>query len=139
MFYFAYGSNLSHKQMQARCPGAVFVGSAKLDGYAFRFDGFSPRWGGAAANVIPADGSSVQGALYELSPAHFDTLDELEGRGIRYDRVTLKMVTKEGETVQAAVYLRTSPAPVGLPTADYVNTIKAGMADCGIQATEALA
>ena len=36
-FYLAYGSNLSVRQMLQRCPGAVYVGTAKLKGWRLLF------------------------------------------------------------------------------------------------------
>ena len=33
MYYLAYGSNLNVEQMKKRCPDAVVVGTAVLDGY----------------------------------------------------------------------------------------------------------
>lgn len=122
--------------METRCPGAVFLTAAKLRDYQLRFDGYSARWGGAVANIVPTEGSVVWGGLYVLTPEHIEALDGYEGRGIRYDRQTLTVVTADGEKVQAAVYLRSSPQPIGKPTMAYAQAIKDGMVDCGID-TEA--
>ena len=35
--YFAYGSNLNFEQMAYRCPEAMAVGIAKLEGYELAF------------------------------------------------------------------------------------------------------
>ena len=41
---FAYGSNLDIHQVETRCPGAVLLGKATLNGYELAFDtaGYSP-------------------------------------------------------------------------------------------------
>lgn len=35
---FAYGSNLDIHQVETRCPGAVLLGKATLNGYELAFD-----------------------------------------------------------------------------------------------------
>ena len=41
MYYFAYGSNLSKKQMLARCPDSKAMFSATLPNYQLLFAGWS--------------------------------------------------------------------------------------------------
>ena len=38
-YYLAYGSNLNMEQMHYRCPGAVPLGTAELEGYRLLFKG----------------------------------------------------------------------------------------------------
>jgi hypothetical protein len=47
MLYFAYGSNMGASQFRARCPRAVQVGIARVEGYRIGFTRESKRRGGA--------------------------------------------------------------------------------------------
>ena len=79
MLYFAYGSNLDPDQMRERCPGSHVVGLAELPDHRLTFPLYSERWGGGAAGVARAHGSTVWGALYELSETDLAALDRFEG------------------------------------------------------------
>lgn len=72
-FYFAYGSNLDFNQMEQRCPGAEYLGAASLPNHELRMDG------AGFATVVPCPGSHVQGALWDLSQANQDKMDQYEG------------------------------------------------------------
>lgn len=71
--YFAYGSNMSPRQMQRRCPGAQAVGVAALRGWRFII---STRGG---ANVVPDKASLVYGVLWHVEGHHLADLDGWEG------------------------------------------------------------
>jgi gamma-glutamylcyclotransferase (GGCT)/AIG2-like uncharacterized protein YtfP len=79
MLYFAYGSNLDPDQMRKRCPDSRVVGLAELHDYRLTFPLYSEHWGGGAAGVHHAHGSTVWGVLYELSDADLAALDTIEG------------------------------------------------------------
>lgn len=80
--YFAYGSNMSHAQMQTRCPDLVFIGAVRLEGYRFVYDGYEEYRKGAVANIVPdadpgADPNSkgiVWGGLYKVTPENIANL-----------------------------------------------------------------
>lgn len=128
MYYFAYGSNLSHKQMAKRCPGSRYLGRAVLEGYAQVFDGYSELRKGAGANVVPAYGEQVTGGLYEISADNLRSLDKIE---VNYDRAEMSVKRMDGTVCEATVYLR-DPLPVGEPSAEYMAVINEGKDDCGI-------
>lgn len=69
MKYFAYGSNMSFKQMETRCPSSIFLGIAKLPKWKFRYDGYSKKWDAAVGNVIKTERQSdfVLGGLFEIN------------------------------------------------------------------------
>lgn len=71
--YFAYGSNMSPRQMQARCPGARFVGTAVLQGWRFII---AVRGG---ANIVRAPGCKVHGVLWQVRREHIAALNRWEG------------------------------------------------------------
>lgn len=77
--YFAYGSNLLQQRIQLLNPSAKRYGIGKLIDYQLNFNGFTKRWKGAPATIVPKSGSSVWGALWELDMEHMASLDEQEG------------------------------------------------------------
>ena len=78
MKYFAYGSNLNHKQMAERCPDSKFLKRVFLENYRFIFDGYSTRWDGAPENIEPSVSDMVWGGLYEISEKDLANLDKCE-------------------------------------------------------------
>lgn len=129
--YFAYGSNMDPKQMDRRCPGAVPLGPARLDGHRLVFVWDSPGWGGGVAHVERAQGSHAWGVLWDLTQDHLATLDEYEGvaSGV-YERAT-GVVLYQGEPVNAVLYraLRLRPKA---PSARYVNALVRGAKAYGV-------
>jgi gamma-glutamylcyclotransferase len=106
VIYFAYGSNLDGRQMRARCTGAEAEATAILPNHALAFGGFSHRWGGAVATIVPSRGAEVEGLLYRLPPTELLTLDRYEGCPVAYRRLA-KMVTDEhGRRRRAQVYVQ---------------------------------
>ena len=132
MLYFAYGSNLSKKQMLCRCPGNAPLGRASLPGFRLAFAGMSQRWdNGGTATIIPSEGSLVEGALYDIGPADENSLDRHEGYPNAYDKMEIAI---EGEP--AFTYYRTNADP-HLPCERYIERLKTGYRDWGIP-TDAL-
>ena len=135
--YFAYGSNLNPVQMAARCPGHRVVGRASLPGYALRFRGYGRDWAGAVGTVEPAPGGIVWGALFELTPEHYATLDEYEGYdgpgrdSNLYDRVKIEVTREDGSLVRVLTYV-IRPHAEGLPSRAYRDAIVAGMRHHGL-------
>lgn len=82
-YYFAYGSNLHPLRLGRRTPSLRLLGCAWLTGYDLRFHKVCETDGSAKANAYctgsPVDG--VRGAVYELAPDDFPTLDAVEGLG----------------------------------------------------------
>ncbi|MEM7778549.1 MAG: gamma-glutamylcyclotransferase family protein [Pseudomonadota bacterium] len=112
--YFAYGSNMSPRQMAMRCPGARPRGTAMLRDWRFII---SKRGG---ANVIPAKDARVYGVLWQINGAHIAALNGWEGvaQGV-YRRMFLPVMTDRGARM-AVTYVsrRTWPgnAPVSYMT-----------------------
>jgi gamma-glutamylcyclotransferase len=130
--YFAYGSNLASSEMELSCPGHRFVGAARLDGFRLEFRRRSVRWGGGAADLVPATGESVWGALYELPDGALEALDRKEGAGFAYRRIDVE-VELDGRPRSAIAYEvgRKEPQEVA-PTADYLRLLMAGAAERGL-------
>ena len=71
MRYFAYGSNMNIAQMQDRCPGITHIGRYQLDGFRLVFN--------YHADIIPAEGCTVHGALWLIESNYEASLDRYEG------------------------------------------------------------
>jgi gamma-glutamylcyclotransferase (GGCT)/AIG2-like uncharacterized protein YtfP len=101
ILYFAYGSNLDVEQMEARCPGSRPLVRARLDDHRLAFTHLSKKWGGGAADIVPEQGSSVWGALYEIDREHLERLDRFEGG---YDSLVVRVGSEEGTPYSARTY-----------------------------------
>ena len=131
--YFAYGSNLSGRQVFRRCPDAAFLAIARLDGFALAFTRPSRRWGGHAADVLPQPHSHVWGVLWRISEADLLALDRFEGVASgAYVRATGSVVTANGASVAAEVYRVAAPADLGAPSPRYLHVILEGAREHGL-------
>lgn len=84
--YFAYGSNLDVDQMRARCPESRALFRARLLDHRLEFTHLSRKWGGGAADVVPAPGELVWGVVYALGDGEWERLDGFEGGYVRTAR-----------------------------------------------------
>lgn len=100
---FAYGSNLDIHQVETRCPGAVLLGKATLNGYELAFDT------AGYLTITKREGSHVQGALWALDSSHVASLDRYEGVASGCYRKETVTVGREGDvvpaTLEAMVYI----------------------------------
>lgn len=117
MLYFAYGMNTNLDEMARRCPGAVSLGHARLIDHVFRF--------AFHADVEACEGSYVDGVLWEISQAHLEELDLLEGYPSYYDRCALSVV-HQSRTYQALTYRMQPGNPSGDPVSRYFDLVLAG-------------
>ncbi len=99
--YFAYGSNLDVRQLEARCPSSRGLCRARLPHHRLDFTYYSTRWVGGAADVVPHSGSDVWGAVYELDAAELALLDRFEGG---YERVPLRVLDDSGSEFDVVSY-----------------------------------
>lgn len=122
MLYFAYGANLNLRGMKRRCPKSTPVSVATLTGYRLEFRIY--------ATIVPDAGAYVLGALYELTPACWRSLDGYEGPG--YDKIIVTVETTNG-AVQATAYVSKAGerAP---PSVAYYGEIARGYTDWKLDA-----
>jgi len=118
-YYFAYGANLNLEGMQNRCPGYRKVEAALLHNYKLVFRG--------VADVIPAAGDAVMGAVYLLNKEHFAALDRFEGYPHLYIRKVVEVETLSGKKLQAVVYIMTKKSHPRPPSDHYLSTIIKGL------------
>jgi len=98
--YFAYGSNLKLDRMQRRVPSARALGPGRLLGRSLALDKMGAD-GSGKANLAPAAGGCVWGALYEIDTIHWPDLDRCEP-GYRRESVQVAMAET---TVVASTYV----------------------------------
>jgi gamma-glutamylcyclotransferase len=110
--YFAYGSNMDDGEIRAHCPSCRYLGVARLGAHRLAFTRRSIRSGSGVADVLPAPGQDVWGALYELDEGDLAALDGKEGRGFAYAREHKRvMLSADGSEHEAVVYTVISKEP----------------------------
>ncbi|MBV8150344.1 MAG: gamma-glutamylcyclotransferase [Candidatus Eremiobacteraeota bacterium] len=124
--------------MLGRAPRAKPLIRALLVDHRLTFESNEPAANVPAyfANVRPALGNRVHGALYDVSPADVAALDAYEeiGRGI-YEKRVLGVTSADGRRVPAIVYRMSrdgKPERFGIPSRRQLEQIRAGYADWGI-------
>ena len=122
MLYFAYGSNLNHFQMKRRCKDSIFLKKFELKGYRLNF-----RSKYRAADIEKKKNSIVQGALYEISKSDEKKLDVYEDFPILYKKIYFDHYNKKVMT-----YTMNKKSEFRYPTERYLNVIKQGYKDCGL-------
>lgn len=139
VMYFAFGSNLDHAQMRKRCPAAQRLWPASLDGYRLAFVGFSRGWGGGVATIVPSKRGSVEGYVYDLTPACVRSLDGYEGAPIVYSREAITMLDDNDTAHACIVYTHNRPHIERKPSDAYASKIRAAYEREGFDAAPLLA
>lgn len=115
--YAAYGSNLWHAQMAARCPGATVAGALLLPGWRLAVRRF--------ALVEPDPAAACPVGLWQVTRAHLRALDRYEG-----PHTYARRLVSLPDGRQAWIYLELVHRP-GPPAAEYVERLRCGYADFG--------
>lgn len=111
--YFAYGSDMSLRQMQQRLIEAeIFLDDstrspAKLENYTLAFSKSVPTHSEVGmAGIAPKQGDVVEGILYELPPQAIPVLDVCQGVSEgHYKRECLEVESPFRGKVEAHVYI----------------------------------
>ena len=122
MLYFAYGSNLHHFQMKRRCKDSIFVKKINLDNFRLTF-----RSKYRAADIEFKKNSIVQGGLFNISRSDEKKLDLYEDYPNLYKKYYFYYYGKKVMT-----YTMVKKTPFKFPTERYLNIIKRGYKDCGL-------
>ena len=122
MLYFAYGSNLNHFQMKRRCKDSVFIKKFELKGYKLNF-----RSKYRAADIEKKRNSIVPGGLFEISKSDEKKLDLYEDYPNLYTKIYFKYYNKKVMT-----YIMNYKTEFRYPTERYLNIVKQGYKDCGL-------
>lgn len=128
IFYWAYGSNLSIRQMQSRCPKAIKYGPMTVKDCAlvFRFH----------ADVTICEGASTPGGLWQITQECERALDVFEGVAApnrRYMKRYFRIKIKDKFYTCLFYQMRTKEG-VMPPSIPYLNTILQGYEDFGLDA-----
>jgi cation transport regulator ChaC len=125
MHYFAYGSNMNRGLMRRRCPGAVALGRARLDGWRFVItaDGY--------ASVVPAAGGRVHGVLWRLTPRDRAALNRYESLDSGLYTVLHLLIQGPARRLAALVYVGRRRTP-GRPRPGYLAPVLAGAREFGL-------
>jgi cation transport regulator ChaC len=118
--YFAYGSNMWTPRMQARCPSARVIDTARLLGWQAVYDKPSAD-GSAKLNIRPHPDRSVAGVIYEIDLGERHLLDRAEPR-------YRPIATPVGLT-----YAYDGKATLELPFGWYVDLVEAGARAHGLE------
>jgi gamma-glutamylcyclotransferase (GGCT)/AIG2-like uncharacterized protein YtfP len=131
VWYFAYGSNMNKSRMVERNVNFTRRIKGSVDDHRLVFnkiaDG-SPGYG--YANIVPEQGESVMGILYDVNEAGLMELDKREGVNIgHYFRSQINVLLDDGTSVEAIVYLaHSSRVKDGLlPTKAYMEHLYKGL------------
>lgn len=124
IFYWAYGSNLSVRQMRKRCPQATKFGPMEVKEAALVFRYY--------ADVTIAENKSVPGGLWQITTDCERALDVYEGVASknylkRYFRITI-----EKKQYTCLFYQMRTSKGVMPPSEGYVDTIAEGYQDFGL-------
>lgn len=122
-YYIAYGSNLSVRQMAARCPEARVAGKAVLPDWKLVFR--------LHATIEPEKGSMVPVLIWEISDRDERHLDAYEGWPSYYIKQDIEVMMtdlrgKHPRKVTAMVYIMTEGHNVRMPMKGYVDVLAEG-------------
>ena len=123
MLYFAYGSNLHHKQMKRRCKDSIFLKKINLKDFKLTF-----RSKYRAADIEYKKKSIVQGGLYEISKNDEKKLDVYEDFPILYKKYYFTYYGKKVMT-----YTMVSKTSFKYPTKRYLDIVKKGYKNCKLE------
>lgn len=123
-YMFAYGANTNKESMSERCPGAVCIGPAWVNGYSF-------RWRQHADIELADDDDYALGLLWELNNEHLENLDHFEGYPHYYFRQRVIIKTSSKDYVGWA-YMMTEQNHESLPSNGYKKTVFEGYESHGI-------
>ena len=90
MLYFAYGSNLHHKQMKRRCKDSIFLKKINLKDFKLTF-----RSKYRAADIEYKKKSIVPGGLFEISKNDEKKLDVYEDFPTLYKKYYFTLLWKK--------------------------------------------
>ena len=136
--YFAYGSNMSRRQMRERCPDHECLGKAVLKDHALCFPRHSPIRNCGVAGLAEVPGAEVWGVVYRLHDEDLAALDRREGYDPavpfhvnRYNRQTHRVLTDAG-ALDCFVYVARPEPGDHVPSADYLGTMIEGAEENGL-------
>lgn len=131
--YFAYGSNMDPKRIQKRINRVPPKESAALSGHKLYFNKQADKKPGIGhANIMPTEGETVHGILYQVTENELSQIDDCEGVSSGYySRLTVTVLPEDGQEVAAVTYIA-CPDKISdglLPERSYLDHLLAGQDD----------
>ncbi|MBE9397242.1 gamma-glutamylcyclotransferase [Pontibacterium sp. N1Y112] len=106
MYYFAYGSNMSLKRLQARVPSAQVVSNATLRQYQLRFHKCGmDRSAKADAHFTGCTEDHLIGVIFSMVSVDKPSLDRAEGEGVGYECIEVELDLGRGVMQTAFAYV----------------------------------
>lgn len=144
ILYFAYGSNMNQKDLDAYCiknsrplinleqksPKPCLLKDYRLD-----FNYYSKRRKGGVANIEPASGECVEGVLFEINETDKKTLDQKEGAPLVYHKIPVTVMLGDGTKIENAItyiILEKLKTKFTAPTKEYKQIIIKGAKAFGL-------
>lgn len=123
-YYIAYGSNLNIRQMKMRCPNALLLGTATLDGWELLFKGSQT---GSYLTIEKCKGGEVPIAIWSVTVSDEAALDRYEGYPTFYYKREFKIryegiISERMRTIKAFAYIMHEDRPIGIPSNLYLRT-----------------
>ena len=122
-YYFAYGMLCDPNIME----GADLIGVGQLKNFKYEMFRY--------ANVLPDNGSTVSGCLWQITNEFLSQLDRIEGYPYLYDRKTVPVYV-DGQKYVAHVYTMTPGTRDEMtgtyPSNDYIHRIEKGYDNAGV-------
>lgn len=116
-YYFAYGANTNLIEMLERCPNAIKIGRAFVQGYTFRWRKY--------ADIEISQDEYVNGLLWELDEQNLKILDEFEGYPDLYFRQRV-IIEHNNKKFIGWAYMMTNQNIELEPDQDYKDTLFEG-------------
>jgi gamma-glutamylcyclotransferase len=134
MLYFSYGSNMSTPRLAKRVPSARAIAVATLREHELRFHKVSSRDGSAKCDIVPTSIESVvvHGIVFRIEAAEKAELDRQEGLGNGYEEKRVRVLTRDGESLEAATYYATRTRPGLKPYGWYKEHVLRGAREHGL-------
>lgn len=105
MLYFAYGSNMSIKRLQARLPSAKFVAIATLSAHELAFHKVGRDNSGKCDAFATGNASNtIMGIVYEINASEKPVLDKYEDLACGYDEKIVALISIQGVPLKATTY-----------------------------------
>jgi sulfite reductase (NADPH) flavoprotein alpha-component len=134
--YFGYGSNINFTSLKAKgvLPKRSYVGRLPCFKLKFNVEHWFRHEGGMG-NIEPSDDPAdfVEGMVHECTAEDLEALDQMEAYGVGYDRIHIKVNTREG--IKEAFTYTGLPEIINekcLPTPRYLNIILKGAREAGL-------
>lgn len=136
-YLFTYGSCMNQQSFTATlgCDSRrYFLSVATLHQHCLRFNYPSLNEPVCCANITPAIGHAVQGALYRMPAALLALVDRREGVHLhRYKRQWVSVLLPDGQQVMAMTYFaRVIHGQEAAPSARYRQLLLDGAHDAGV-------